>query len=390
MPASLPTLPPLFSAEESAARWSQTLLRVTIKGQDVSSRFKPIIISLKVGLKSGGDTDIADLELDDTDGQIIFPDQGDDIEIDLGTVHTGMDTAFRGKLDEPRSTGSRGDGRKMILHAKGMDAKSKVKEQQEAHWDDKELGEVLEEAGKLAGLEKVIIDPDLAKLKRKYWAMQGESFIAFGQRVAREVGGTFKVVGNQALIVKRNGGTSATGQPLPTITAKWGDNLINWDISPRLGRSRYKKVKARYFDKQKGKWEEREVEIKDEGAEAAHSVRYSKANKDEAEAQAKADATEAERNKGGGSILIDGNTEAQPECLCNLVGARDGIDGGYRVDGVDHEVTRSNGFTSNLTLKQPQGDSGTDKRGKSGDDEEESDDSDSPDSDTRSQGSIEY
>jgi phage protein D len=70
----------------------------------------------------------------------------------------------------------------------------------------------------------------------------------------------------------------------------------------------------------------------------------------------------SDRNKGEGSVVIDGDSGATPEGLCIVVGARPGIDGAYRIDTVDHELSRDSGFTTTLSLKQPQGSAGTDTR----------------------------
>ena len=34
----------------------------------------------------------------------------------------------------------------------------------------------------------------------------------------------------------------------------------------------------------------------------------------------------------------------------------------YRIDAVDHELSRDNGFTTTMSLKQPQGSGGSDAR----------------------------
>jgi hypothetical protein len=73
----------------------------------------------------------------------------------------------------------------------------------------------------------------------------------------REVGGSFKVFGRRAILVKRNGGLSVSGAALSTVTVQWGVNLINWDIAPVVGRPRYLKVRTRWYDTKEAKWKRR-------------------------------------------------------------------------------------------------------------------------------------
>ena len=56
------------------------------------------------------------------------------------------------------------------------------------------------------------------------------------------------------------------------------------------------------------------------------------------------------RNKGEGSITIDGDPATTPEGLCIVNGTRPGIGGAYRIDAVDHELSRDNGFTTTPTI----------------------------------------
>ncbi|NKC02412.1 hypothetical protein HED55_00425 [Ochrobactrum haematophilum] len=192
----------------------------------------PRLLNLNISDKAGASSDTVRIDLDDADGKILLPSEGVSISVSLGTVGKGAGVVFRGVVDEVRSKGSRSEGRVLSISGKGFDAQGKAKQQQEKHWDEKKLGDVFGEAAKLGGIESVRVDEELASIVRPYWAMQSESFIHFGERLAREVGGTFKISNDVAILAKRNGGKSASGKPLAVINAAYGDNLIAWDIAP--------------------------------------------------------------------------------------------------------------------------------------------------------------
>ncbi len=336
---------------------------VTVGGKAITAALDPFLISIKVSDKAGTTSDTAELSLDDTDGRIILPKVGEKIEIALGWEVEGAATIFRGTIDDVSGEGSR-SGRTISVSAKGVDTgeKSKAKEPKQKHFDNKKLGEVLKEAGSEAGISDVKVHPDLEGIQLDYESMQDESFIAFGERIARDFGATFKISQGRAILVPRNSGQTASGQPLPTVTAAWGLNLHSYRLSPILGRSRFKKVKARYYDAKEGKYKEIEVETKIDGAEAEHTEKTTEANETKARNKAKAGSKDSERESGCGSVTIEGNISAQPEGLCIVSGARPGFDGEYRIDAVDHEYSRSSGFVTKLTLKRPDKDAGKDKR----------------------------
>lgn len=336
--------------------------RVSVDGSDITSRVAPRLVRMTISDKEGLASDTAEIELDDTDGILRFPRAGAKIEIGFGWEHEGgPQTRFRGVVDEPRSSGGRGDGRKMTISAKGIDTKSKQKEEKSKHWDDKTLGDVLKEAGKAAGISDVKIDSKLAGIKRKYWDQHNESFIQLGQRLAEEVGGTFKIQGGKAIMAKRGSGTSPLGGALTGITAAWGRNLISWDISPSIGRPDFEQVRFRFYDRKEGKWKEKKAQVRG-GTSATKTVRSPAVDEDDAKTKGEADAGESERNRGGGTVRIDGNGNAQPEATLTVSGARPGVDGTYTITDVEHEISCS-GWETNLTVKKPGGSAGKDTRG---------------------------
>jgi phage protein D len=340
---------------------SKTTCVIRIDGNDVSSDIDPYLTRLTINDKAGTSSDTCEIELDDRDGVLAFPRDGVEIEVLLGNEN-GVSRVFSGTVDEVKSKGDRSGGMMMTISGKGVDTKGKAKEPKQKHWDNKPLSEVMTDAGKAAGLETVTVAPELGKIKRPYIAMQNESFLHFGQRIAREVGGTFKISGKKAIIAERNGGKSASGQDLPAVTARRPGNLISWDIAPVMGRGRYKEVKTRSYDPKTGKWTYQTEQINDDSAKASFVDRYASSDPDEAKERAKSHKKESERAKGGGSVTIDGSTDPQPEALLTLTGAKPGVDGTYRIESVQHTFDRSSGWTTQLDVKQPQGEAGKDSR----------------------------
>lgn len=341
---------------------SRTICIINIGGTNVSSNVLPRLQTLSVTNKAGTVSDTASLEFDDTGGAILLPSDGVSMEILLGSNEQGIASVFRGVVDEVKSSGSRSSGRALSVSAKGVDTKGKPKQPQEKHWDNQQLGSVFNDAAQRAGIGGARVDPALASIQRPYWAMQGESFLHWGERIAREVGGTFKVVDNTAILALRNGGMAPGGGALAAVTAIHGVNLISWDLAPVLGRPRYRKTRVRWYDPKTAEWKVEEVEVSDPQAQAEFTGRYSAADQGEAQKNADSRKTDSERGKGGGSVTIDGNNAAEPEGTCIVVGARPGIDGIYRIDTVNHDFSRGSGWTTRLDVKQPQGEAGQDGR----------------------------
>ncbi|MBN9022531.1 MAG: late control protein [Rhizobiales bacterium] len=324
----------------------RAVFMVTVAGTNITAPLLPVLISLTVSDRVGTHADTATLEIDDTDGRIVLPQLGAPVIVALGWEGVGVRVVFTGTVDEVRSSGSRGGGRTLSISAKGIDTTGKAKEPQQRHFDNKAVEDILREAGKTAGITDVEVDPALASITRTYFEMRDESFIHMGERLAREIGGNFRIQGTTATMSRR-----AARYPV-SVAAVAGRNLHAWDIVPALGRAQYGKVRARWYDTAEAAWKETE-ESTSLGAEARHDHRYGRASEGEAGDQAAADKATSERDAGEGTVTIEGDTAAIPDGLCTVAGARPGIDGAYRIEAVTHRYSRGGGFVTELELRQP-------------------------------------
>jgi phage protein D len=319
---------------------------VTVAGSNITSTLSPVLISLSVSDKVGTHADTATLEIDDTDGRIVLPQIGAPVIVALGWQDEGVRMVFTGTVDEVKSAGSRSSGRTLTITAKGMDTTAGPKQTQQRHFDDKSVKDILTEAGKAAGITEIDIDPSLAGIKRRSFDMRDESFIHAGERLAREIGGNFRIQGSRAIMSKRGGSYTAS------VQARWGDNLHGWDLSPALGRPQFATMRARWYDPKAAQWKETQLQT-GLSAKARHDHRYAKPDETEASQQAGSDSATSQRDQAEGSVTIEGNTSAIPDGLCIVSGARAGIDGAWRIEAVTHTYSRSAGFISQLSLKAP-------------------------------------
>jgi hypothetical protein len=330
---------------------------VWIDGKSYTDRFNPHVQALEVDDKAGTTSDTARITLSDTEGAIIMPRKGARIAIEIMG-----EAVFTGTTETPRFTFARGAGRLLILPAKGFDPEAGAKEGKHFHKDDATLEEYLKAFAKEAGVKTVKVDPELGKLKRPWWGPQGRSFIHHGEALARELGATFKMQGDTAVLAKRGEGKTPGGAQLPTIRAVVGVNVISLDIEPYEAREVFRDVRVRRFDRKAAKFVEEKVDIEaPDGAKSSAVMRGTRADADDAKARGKGKKAEAERDQGGGSAEINIEPRARAEGSCEIVGARTGVDGTYRIETAGHRVDKA-GATTKLTLKQPGKGVGADTR----------------------------
>lgn len=327
----------------------QAIFAVLVGGSDITLRMREIVQLITVSDKAGTTADTATIVLDDSAGNLIFPPYNAPIVILLGFRGAGISIAFTGTVDEVHQSGGRG-GKNITISAKGTDTSSKAKEPQQRHFDAMTIEDMLKAAGNHAGVTDIRIHQELAGITHIYEHMDDESFISFGERLAKEIGGTFKMRNGIAIMAKKNSGRTPSGTPLPPVFAVRGDNLHTWDIAPYIGRPRYRQIRVRYYDARAAEHDEVIVDTGIEGSDAIAVGTFRAPDRDVARAKADALRADSERSSGVGRVTIEGDAGAQPEAVCIVTGARGGIDGRYRIESVEHRLARASGFLTTLTL----------------------------------------
>lgn len=340
--------------------------KVEIEGEDRSETMGKYLISIEVEEGEGSEADKASLCFDDTAGQLKLPKKGQKVRIWLNDVEV-----FSGVLDDPEWSIARGSGRQLTVSAKGFDSRSKIKEPLNFHMDNATLKEFLTEAGKRADIDEIVIDPAFADIWRDFWSADDESFLHLGNRLAPEVGGTFKVKNRKAALAKRGGGKTPGGADMPVILVDCAKTTTTLRVKPGVGRSDYSSTRIRYFDRKEAKWKEEDIEIKtgEDAPKARDVVRFPKADREQAKLVGKGRKAAADRERGSGSATIDLDPTARVEGTARVVNAREGIDGDYRIRTAKHRANRSGGGTTDITIGEPGEGVGKDERKAEGDSE---------------------
>ncbi|WP_298981599.1 contractile injection system protein, VgrG/Pvc8 family [uncultured Roseibium sp.] len=335
----------------------KTKWAVTVDGQSVTAAMTPYLQSITVTDQAGSSSDSCSLVLNDSGGRLRLPQPGGAVSVSLDGVNV-----FTGIIDSVKSSGSRGSGRMLSVSAKGFDVAGKAKEPVQLHQDDGSVGDFLTKVAKKAGFN-MKVDPALANIVRDYIASDGESFLHTGERLARELGGTFKLRGTEAVLAKHG-----VDFGLPLITGLFNTNntgnLISWEIEPLSTRPAFNQVEVQYFDRKEGQPKTYRTDSGEAGARAQAVNRVRSVAHDENQAKDIAEARKAqiEREGGKGRVTLNLEPSAQAEALFQLSGTRSGVDGTYRITSVTHKANRSGGATTDLELQQPQDGAGTDSR----------------------------
>lgn len=335
--------------------WTVTW-QVFVGGVDRTAGMRNYLVSLSAVDKEGLESDSCALVFDDTDGQLRLPAIGDPLGISVNGA-----TVFAGVVSDVKSRGSRGGGRALTVNGKGFDDRGKIKEPQRFHLDDASLEDFLGKAGQNAGLSSVSVDPDLAEIRRDYWAADTESFLHLGQRLARELHATFKIRQGQAVLVPRG---KELGLPGVVGTVGNGGNVVSWSISPRRGRADFTEIEARYFDPDTGTIKTETGSLSNDRGipDAVNRIRAPAADQDQAKETIEARKRAADDDAGTGSVTLDITPAAQAEASFVLTGARAGVDGVYRIAGRTHQASRGAGSKTMLELKRPGDGAGSDSR----------------------------
>jgi hypothetical protein len=361
----------------------KAFVKIVVDGTDVTDRVEPFLISVQVNQRERG-SDTFSIELDDRDAKLAIPQDGGSVQIYLGWDpigprilptpvvpdkpeelgwEGGMFLLFSGVISTVMSGFSRRGGRRLWVEGKGQSdlAKGKTPDEKHSNIQNMTLLEWMQYIARADGYD-VKIDPSLASIPRRSWH-KNESFLQYGPRIANEVGGIFKVIGTTAYITSALNNNTAMGEPIGTLYAYAGINMISWRIRPFIGKPQFKQARATMYDNWFAEYKDLFGSIpgstpfgKSEATTSLPSrVPYAGIGDQSNVGQG----FNSQSQRGRGWVLMNGEPLAKCGAQIVIQGARPGVDGIYTVEEAEHTYSRGGGYVTRCELRNPLvGDSG--------------------------------
>lgn len=301
------------------------------------------LLSLTVTDNEGTKSDSCEIEIDNR-SQIPAPKKGSKFKVWLGYAETGLVYMGTFLVDEWRKSGR---PRKMIVSAKAAGATTEAKSPRSRSYHEKTVGEIVDQ---VAGRQKLTaqVHPELRDMKIGHIDQSSESDINFLTRLAKRVGGNFKLADEKIIFNKAGSGKLPSGSDAPVFTLiEVGQS--DWDATGSE-RGSYQSASAAWVDSKTGK---RETVLKGEGTPRYRDRRVYKT---EAEAQRAAEAQldGLKRGKISFSTNLPGRPEMFAGARANVVDHDPDVDGVFVIKTATHTLD-SGGLKTALSCESANG-----------------------------------
>lgn len=303
--------------------------RVLANGANVTADLSDRLVSLIVTDEAGEHSDKVEVELDDRDGVIALPDAGAELKVALGY---GAELFEMGVFTVDDVSGEFFPAT-LRISGKAANMLGSIRAQQNRHWKDVTLREIVEKIAAEHGLDPRVSDP-LAGTFYKYLAQTSESDLNLLTRLARELDAVAKPAGQSLIFVPRGEGKAGDGSAMPVIPVA-RSQMAEGGTWKHGSRQRYGKVTAEWSDLPSGA-----LRKHTEGSEDPElRLRHPFATEAEARKAAKG---ALERSKRSAKITVNLARfwpEITAEATVRLTGVRQGIQGDWLVKSVTHRLT---------------------------------------------------
>lgn len=331
---------------------------VVANGQDITGMLlsttdagRPRLISLRLRDQRGYESDTLEIDLDDSDGQVIKPPQGALLQVYLGwaSVEQGVPNQLEYKgnyiFDEFSHSGPADT---VTITAKAADMLQSLKKQKTRSWDKTTLGSIVQtisgEHALSPGIASTFQSVTIAHIDQT-----NESDMHFLTRLGKQYDAVVKPAAGKLLFVKKGASVSASGAALPLV--KIPRNTANNHSYVEKGRTQYTGVRAYWQDS--GKSRRTGAAVGNAKNEKALSGTFAS----QAEARSAAQA-EYDRLQRDGSTFDVTLTTGRPELVAEIrvlpQGYRSYIDVEWVASEVTHELNGSGGLSTQIKCEIPQ------------------------------------
>lgn len=315
---------------------------VKANGNDITQLIKGRLLLLQVTDSQGEQSDTVDIEVDNRDQKISFPETGASLDISIGYDNN---LVFKGtfevdELEEPLEVDT------LRIHGKAAKIKQSFKAPKDASFDDISLGDLVNQIAGHHNFEPVI-SSSLASVMFEHIDQVAESDMNLLSRLVKDHGGMVKPVANKLLVLTKDEAKTASGKKIPTVTID--DPADSKGRVVITERSNYNQVKAYWFDED---LQERQ-EVTAGSGEPVYVIRTR--YKDQDKAQAKADAKLRALQRGKKELtltrpLMPALVAEGPVTISNHKAS---ANGDWIVEEVVHAIGADQVGTSQITLHLP-------------------------------------
>ncbi len=329
---------------------TQPRFKIRYKGIDITEDFAPLITSCTYTDKVHGEADDVAITVQDKDGLFRgdwFPEHGDIVELWIGYV--GMELVPCGlfEVDEPTATLGRG-GDTFSFKAVSAPVKKSLRTKKTKAYESQSLRQIAEKIAAEHGLTIVGTPPDVVFERQ---TQRRERDLEFLSRLASEYGAYFTVKGDQLVFAMRD---EVHDRDAVFVFRHNTDDYISADLKYAAAKTS-KKAKVSYFDGNKKKLIEAEVE--DDEVTTGDTLRVDERveNEDQARRRAKSELGAKNRKAWSGSITCVGNPLLMAGQIFRLnEGFGRWSERKYVIKSSRHSLTRT-AYTTTIDFEQAKG-----------------------------------
>lgn len=315
---------------------------VRANGKDITGLIKSRLLLLQVTDSQGDSSDTFDLELDNRDQKVVFPETGATVDIYMG--YEGA-LVFKGtyevdELEEPIEVDT------LRIHGKAAKVKQTFKAPKDASFDNISLGDLVAGIASAHGFEPVVSDK-LASVQFVHIDQVAESDMNLLTRLVKDHGGMVKPVANKLLVLTKDEAKTASGKEIPRVTIS--DMKNSQGKVTITERSNYKQVKAYWFDEA---LQERQ-EVSAGSGEPVYVIRTRYPDQEKAAAKADAKLRALQRGQKTLSLTRPLTADIVAEGPITITGHKASANGDWIVEEAVHAISADQVGTSRLTLHLP-------------------------------------
>lgn len=372
MPADISTIAltdPTGLGRHWQVRHLRPVWRVTVKGQDVSSRIAPRLVSLTITDNQGGQSDEVEIVVSDHDGALTLPETGDPITVAIGWQASADTWGNPGTSGQDRNgppppmpplglidkgaytitaVEYSGAPDTITIRAHAANLIDTLRDVKDRSWHKTTVGVIVRSIAAQNSL-KVSIDKEIETRKIAHADQAQESDVSFLRRLGQQMDCLCSVKNDTLLFSQARKAQTPSGKPLPpiTITRSSGDQH-RW---ARADRDAYSGVKAFYNNVKRGTRSSVVAGI----SGRAKTLRQTFASQQDALAAARAEWLRIQRGIYSFDItLAYGRADLMPQRPVIVRGYKPQIDDtAWIVTSVRHSLS-SSGYTSQITLETQQ------------------------------------